>query len=53
MCITVNEAALGKRWMKLTVHYYSKPRADIDNPAPNALYEFDPLTKDVYLHGKW
>ena len=36
-----NEAPLEERQLKLSMHYYLKTRACIDNPAHHALHEFD------------
>ena len=43
-----NEAPLEERRLKLSMHYYVKTRACIDNPAHHALHEFDRTTRDVY-----
>ena len=43
-----NEAPLEERRLKLSMHYYVKTRACIDNPAHHALHEFDQTTGDVY-----
>ena len=43
-----NEAPLEERRLKLSMHYYVKTRACIDNPAHHALHEFDRTTKDLY-----
>ena len=34
--------------LNLNRHYYSKPRACIENPAHHALHEFDQTTRDLY-----
>ena len=36
-----NEAPLEERRLKLSMHYYVKTRACINNPAHHALHEFD------------
>ena len=43
-----NEAPLEERRLKLSMHYYVKTRACIDNPAHHALHEFDRTTRDLY-----
>ena len=43
-----NEAPLQERRLKLSMHYYVKTRACIDNPAHHALHEFDRATRDLY-----
>ena len=43
-----NEAPLEERRLKLSMHYYVKTRACIDNPAHYALHEFDRTTRDLY-----
>ena len=43
-----NEAPLEERLLKLSMHYYVKTRACIDNPAHYALHEFDRTTRDLY-----
>ena len=43
-----NEAPLEERRLKLSMHYYLKTRACIDNPAHHALREFDRTTRDLY-----
>ena len=43
-----NEAPLEERRLKLSMHYYVKTRACIDNPAHHALHEFDRTSRDVY-----
>ena len=43
-----NEAPLEERRLKLSMHYYVKTRACIDNPAHHALHKFDWTTKDLY-----
>ena len=44
----VNEAPLEERWLKLSMHYYVKTRACIDNPAHQALHEFEWTNRDLY-----
>ena len=44
----VNEAPLEERRLKLSMHYYVKTRACIDNPSHHALHEFDRTTRDLY-----
>ena len=44
-----NEAPLEERRLKLTMHYYLKTRACINNPARYALREFDQTTRDLYV----
>ena len=44
----VNEAPLEERRFKLSMHYYLKTRACIDNRAHHALHEFDRTTRDLY-----
>ena len=44
-----NEAPLEERRLKLSMHYYLKYRACIDNPE-HALHEFDQITRDLYIH---
>ena len=46
----VNEAPLEERRLKLSMHYYLKSRACINNPAHHALHEFDQITRDLYIH---
>ena len=46
-----NEAPLEERRLKLSMHYYLKTRACVDNPAYNALHKFDLTTRD--LHTPW
>ena len=46
-----NEAPLEERRLKLSMHYYMKSRACINNPAHHALHEFDQITRDLYIHG--
>ena len=46
-----NETPLEERRLKLSMHYYLKTRACVDNPAYHALHEFDRTTKD--LHTPW
>ena len=43
-----NEAPLEER-LKLSMHYYLKTRACINNPARFALHEFDQTTRDLYV----
>ena len=43
-----NEAPLEERRLKLSMYYYVKTRACIDNPAHHALHEFDRTTRDLY-----
>ena len=43
-----SEAPLEERRLKLSMHYYVKTRACIDNPAHHALHEFDWTTRDLY-----
>ena len=43
-----NEAPLEERRLKLSMHYYVKIRACIDNPAHHALHEFDRTTRDFH-----
>ena len=43
-----NEAPLEEHRLKLSMHYYVKTRACVDNPAHHALHEFDPTTRDLY-----
>ena len=43
-----NKAPLEERWLKLSMQYYVKTRACIDNPAHHALHEFDRTTIDLY-----
>ena len=43
-----NEAPLEERRLKLSMHYYVKSRACIDNPAHHALHEFDRTTRALY-----
>ena len=44
-----NEAPLEERHLKLSMHYYLKTRACINNPARYALHEFDRTTRDLYV----
>ena len=44
-----NEAPLEERRLKLTMHYYLKTRAFIDNPAHHALHEFDGIWRELYV----
>ena len=44
-----NEAPLEERRLKLSMHYYLKTRACIDNPAHHALHEFDETTRELYV----
>ena len=43
-----NEAPLEERRLKLSMHYYVKTHAYIDNPTHHALHEFDRTTRDLY-----
>ena len=43
-----NEAPLEERLLKLSMHYYVKTRACIDNLAHHALHVFDQTTRDLY-----
>ena len=43
-----NEAPLEERRLKLSMHYYLKTRACINNPGYLALHEFDWSTRDLY-----
>ena len=43
-----NEAPLEEHRLKLSMHYYVKTRACIDNPAHHALHEFDRTTRYLY-----
>ena len=36
-----------ERRLKLSMHYYLKTRACVDNPAYHALHEFDQTTRDL------
>ena len=49
MYTEANEAPLAERRLKLSMHYYLKTRACTDNPAHNALHDFDPTIRDLYL----
>ena len=44
-----NEAPLEERRLKLSMLYYSKTRACINNPARYALQEFDQMARDLYV----
>ena len=44
-----NEAPLEERRLKLSMYYYLKTRACINNPARYALHEFDQTTRDLYV----
>ena len=44
-----NEAPLEERRLKLSMNYYLKTRACINNPARYALHEFDQTTRDLYV----
>ena len=44
-----NEAPLEERRLKLSMHYYLKTCACIDNPAHHALHEFDGTTRELYV----
>ena len=48
-----NEAPLEERRLKLSMHYYLKTRACINNPARYALHEFDQTTRDLCPQAKW
>ena len=48
-----NEATLEERRLKLSMHYYLKTRAFIDNPAHHALHEFDRTTRELCPPAKW
>ena len=48
LCTGANEALLEERRLKLSMHYYVKTRAWVDNPAHHALHEFDRTTRDLY-----
>ena len=48
-----NEAPLEERLLKLSMHYYVKTRACIDNPAHHALHEFDRTTRFICSQAKW
>ena len=43
-----NEVPLEERRLKLSMHYYLKTSACIDNPAHHDLHEFDRTTRDLY-----
>ena len=43
-----NKAPLEERRLKLSMHYYVKTRACIDNRAHHALHELDRTTRDLY-----
>ena len=43
-----NEAHLEERRLKLSMHYYLKTRACIDNPAHHVLHDFDWTNRDLY-----
>ena len=43
-----NETPLGERRLKLSMHYYLKTRACVDNPAYHAFHEFDRTTRDMH-----
>ena len=45
--IEANETPLEERRLKLSMHYYLKTRACVDNPAYHALHEFDWTTRDL------
>ena len=45
-----NEAPLEECRLKLSMLYYLKSRACINNPAHHALHEFDQITRDLYIH---
>ena len=38
----------GKLWLKLSMHYYLKTRACVDNPANHALHEFGQTTRHLH-----
>ena len=42
-----NETPLEERRLKLSMHYYLKTRACVDNPAHHAQLEFDPTTRGL------
>ena len=44
-----NEAPLEERRLKLSMHYYLKTRACINNPARYALHQFDQTARDLYV----
>ena len=48
LCTEANEAPLEERRLKLSMHYYVKTRACIDNTAHHALHEFDRTTRDLH-----
>ena len=49
-----NKAPLEERRLKLSMHYYVKTCACIDNPAHHALHEFDRTTKSfICSQAKW
>ena len=49
-----NEAPLEERRLKLSMHYYVKTRACVDNPAHHALHEFDRTSRHIYApRPKW
>ena len=48
LCTEANEAPLEERRLKLSMHYYVKTRACIDNPAHHALHEFDRTTRGLH-----
>ena len=52
-CTQANEAPLEERRLKLSMHYYVKIRACIDNPAHHALHEFDRTTSFICSQTKW
>ena len=43
-----NETPLEERRLKLSMHYYLKTRACVDNPAYHALHEFNRTTRDLH-----
>ena len=47
-----NEPPLEKCRIKLSVHYYLKTRACVDNPAHHVLHEFDLTIRDLYAPGQ-
>ena len=48
LCTEANETPLEERRLKLSMHYYLKTRACVDNPAYHALHEFDQTTRDLH-----
>ena len=47
-----NETPLEDRRLKLSLHFYMKTRACVDNPAHHALHEFGQTTRDLYAPGR-